>query len=394
MNKNILLYFFIILISTILSVYICEYYLNLTTYDKSGASLTRNKLENKIKVFENQNKKKYDKRSFIDIFEENNYSNKIFFPMIAGKKKINFKDKFLFPLAGHSNIKNIYCNENGYYSTFVSDRYGFNNNNENWDFKRIDFLLLGDSFIHGMCVNKPDDISSQLEILSGGISLNLSYGGNGPISQYASLKEYSKNKKINYILWFFYEGNDLNDLNEELKNNILFNYVSNDNFEQKLINYQPIIDKYAMDYQNENFKKITNFKTKLKKIFIPYRTINLIKNLALKKDKKIINYREYKKILNKALIHSKTSNSRFIFIYLPEYARYTSEYKFDNIKREKVLNIVKNLSIPIIDIHKELFVNEKDKLIYFPLRNNGHYNEIGYAKIANIIYKKVLNYEY
>lgn len=375
-------------------MYICEYYLNLTTYDKSGASLTRNQLANKIKIFENQNNKKYDKRSFVDIFEDYNYSNKIFFPMIAGKKKINIMDKTFFPLAGHSNIKNIYCNENGYYSTFISDRYGFNNNDENWNSKKIDFLLLGDSFIHGMCVNKPDDISSQLEILSGGISLNLSYGGNGPISQYASFKEYSKNKKIKYILWFFYEGNDLNDLNNELENDILLKYVSDDNFEQKLINHQPVLDKHAMHYQNENFKKISSFKTKLKKTFIPYRTFNLIKNLALKNDKKIINYREYEKILNKALKHSKISNSRFVVIYLPEYARYTSEFEFDNTKKKKVLQIVKNLNISIIDIHKELFFDEKDELKYFPLRNNGHYNEAGYAKIAEIIYNKLKKNEF
>ena len=117
-------------------------------------------------------------------------------------------------------------------------------------------------------------------------------------------------------------------------------------------------------------------------------------NLALKNDKKIINYREYEKILNKALKHSKISNSRFVVIYLPEYARYTSEFEFDNTKKKKVLQIVKNLNISIIDIHKELFFDEKDELKYFPLRNNGHYNEAGYAKIAEIIYNKLKKNEF
>ena len=30
-------------------------------------------------------------------------------------------------LGSVSKINTVYCNENGYYSTYLSDRYGFNN---------------------------------------------------------------------------------------------------------------------------------------------------------------------------------------------------------------------------------------------------------------------------
>ena len=68
----------------------------------------------------------------------------------------------LFPLSGQSNSETILCNENGYYSIYQSDRYGFNNPNEEWDKKEIEYLLVGDSFTHGACVNRPNDIGSQL----------------------------------------------------------------------------------------------------------------------------------------------------------------------------------------------------------------------------------------
>ena len=41
--------------------------------------------------------------------------------------KIFLDKNDLLPLSGLSNIKSILCNENGYYSSYLSDRYGFNN---------------------------------------------------------------------------------------------------------------------------------------------------------------------------------------------------------------------------------------------------------------------------
>ena len=53
------------------------------------------------------------------------------------------------------------CNENGYYSIYDSDRFGFNNPDDQWD-QDLDFLLIGDSFVNGACVNRPNDIGSNL----------------------------------------------------------------------------------------------------------------------------------------------------------------------------------------------------------------------------------------
>ena len=77
-----------------------------------------------------------------------NYANKL------------YNNKSIFYLSGISNSKTIYCNENGYFSIYQSDRFGFNNPDDEWDSNEIEFLLLGDSFTHGACVNRPDDLST------------------------------------------------------------------------------------------------------------------------------------------------------------------------------------------------------------------------------------------
>ena len=72
-----------------------------------------------------------------------------------------------------------------------------------WDKKQIDYLLIGDSFVHGACVNRPDDIASRLRLLSGKSVLNLGYFANGPLVEYAVLREYLM-KDVKNILWIFY----------------------------------------------------------------------------------------------------------------------------------------------------------------------------------------------
>ena len=89
----------------------------------------------------------------------------------------------------------------GYYSFYKSDRFGFNNPDYEWDKKSLKYILIGDSFTHGACVNRPNDIASVLRNLSGESVLNLGYSGNGPLLEFATLREYLK-PNIENIIWF------------------------------------------------------------------------------------------------------------------------------------------------------------------------------------------------
>ena len=74
--------------------------------------------------------------------------------------------------------------------------------------------MVGDSFAHGCCVARPNDISSVLRNLSNKSVLTLGMGGNGPLIEYAALREYL-DKKVKKVLWIYYEGNDLKSLKNE-----------------------------------------------------------------------------------------------------------------------------------------------------------------------------------
>ena len=95
---------------------------------------------------------------------------------------------------------------------------------------------------------------------------------------------------------------------------------------------------------------------------------------------------QFKKLLKLTLEFAKQNNSNFYFVYLPEYERYIlNNYKQKNYK--KIKRITKDLNIPFIDIHKEVFAKEKNPLKLFPFELPGHYNSYGYRKVAENIFK-------
>jgi hypothetical protein len=50
-----------------------------------------------------------------------------------------------------------------------------------------------------------------------------------------------------------------------------------------------------------------------------------------------------------------------------------------------MINLVKDLKIPIINLHEELFAKQCDPNKYFPFEMNGHYNKREYHEAAKII---------
>ena len=113
----------------------------------------------------------------------------------------------------------------------------------------------------GECVNRPNDIASILRKLSNKAVINLGYGSNGPIIEYAALREYYP-KNTKKILWLYSEINDLFDINEELKNKVLKNYFDNEKFTQNLKTKQDLIDEIVLNkiYLERNVKTKFNIK--------------------------------------------------------------------------------------------------------------------------------------
>ena len=383
LNTKIKEYIVIIFISLVIPLYLFEGYL--TIKDQFS----------KERAYEKQTGKKWDKRKKFEVYEDLKKTNDKTVVAVTPENFI-FTVQSIFPLSGISNSQTINCNENGYYSIYQSDRYGFNNPNAEWDKIEIEYSLVGDSFANGACVNTPNDISSILRTLSNKSVLNLAQIGSGPIIEYATLREYL-NPKVKKVLWIYYEGNDLWNFTNEKKNSTLTKYLEDLNFTQNLKLKQNEIDNLAKKKINEikvEFKKEENNTLHNIIIFLRLDKIRTLLNNSLPKNQQqyFINQqlskneiREIKQIfkLSKELV--KKNNSKLYFVYLPEYSRYKINY--DNKNYKLIKNIVNELKIPFIDIHKEVFEKEKNPLKLFPFEKSGHYNVEGYKKVTEIIFK-------
>jgi len=309
--------------------------------------------------------------------------------------------EIIFPLASISNRKNLLCNENGYFVTYESDRFGFNNNDKEWDSPTIDWLLVGDSFAHGACVNPGNNIAGTIKKLKDGKEsvINLGSGGNGPIIELATLIEYAQSVKPKNVLWIYYEDNDLIiDIKREKLIPILSRYLESP-FTQNLIDKQKEIDfalnEYALKKQkdqefidNSRILRLHYLRRSLSYIVNKVHGINEINeiNEINKSDKDM-----FSNILISAKDMVSGWGGQLFFIYLPSYSRYNDpNVKHDEYReRLAILNLVESLNIPIVDIHQEVFAEKSDPLKYFPYRLPGHYTEKGYAEVGKAIVQRI-----
>ncbi len=383
LNQRIKEYLIIIVISLIVTFYLFEGYLSSFNVEKQ--------LLKKVKTYETNTKKKYDTRTKFEIYKDLKRNDKNIKVSLSGQFHIGQNNKF-YLLSGISNSKTIHCNENGYYSIYQSDRYGFNNPDAEWDSESIEYLLVGDSFTHGACVDRPHDISSNLRLFSNQSVLNLGYSGNGPLIKYATLREYL-NSNVKKVLWVYYDGNDLQDLHEEIKDEKLKKYLNNLEFSQKLKLKQKELDDLGNKIINSNI----NVEKKLKKKEF-LKLTNLRKNLNYYLPKKLrpadshkpaSDVSELKKILKMTKELILKNNSKLYFVFLPQYNSLKSNNEGSNYKQIK--EMANELDIPFIDIYEDVFKKESNPLKLFPFELYGHYNIEGYKKTAKSIYRFTKN---
>ena len=331
------------------------------------------------------------------------------------------------PLSGISNRKTFHGEENGYYDVYQSDRYGFKNPDEEWDNNEIEFIVLGDSMMHAG-VNEPDTLAANLRKLNKNESsvLNLSMSGNGPLFQYATLREYLPAKKVKRILWMYYEGNDFGNMHMELQEEILTSYLKDKNFSQNLISEKQFVEKLLFQKIEEAILNKKNVYTGKRTNLIAFLLLTKVRKLTIEKnpdtpDTPTAYIKEFETTLNLANELAKENSSILYFVYLPDYMRYLSKenlknplikknhkelieiipnlgglskdnYKyFQNNKNKyrKSIQIAERLMIPIIDLDKELFKKHLDPLSLFPFGMHGHYNEKGHKLLAETIFAKI-----
>lgn len=359
----VLLYFFL---------YILELFIN----------FNNNKIFQKTRLYYlNKDSKKLDEKIYLNF----------------GAYKLIDKGDDILPLSGYENTKILLClDENNNPVYFNSDINGFNNNES--DKKNI--LLIGDSYVQGMCVNNENNLNEQFKKYNLNTS-SLGVAGNGPLLEFATFKEYKLDFNLKSIVLFITPDNDFYDLSNEKNNKILKNYLNDDNFKQNLSTEQnrkrkiEILDGYFGNKTNRlwnDFFTVYHFNLK--------QVGNLIEDLFKKKNLSNDEYlylqsqeidELFIKILDRFVEETKKDNINFYVIFnsvTPDilYPRTFDQKKFNKLVNDKIILIkshLKKQNVSFFDFNNYLLTNYNEKNIseIFKNINNrwDHYTNKGFS---------------
>ncbi len=347
----------------------------------------------------------FDRRSKFEFIDNLKASGVQAVPIItprlwAERNADRVHDGQLIPLSGLSRRVTVFCNEGGEFATYESDEHGFNNPIGLYQKGKVDVVLIGDSFAHGACVERGKDIASHLRA-NGIRALNLGMAGSGPLIELAILTEYAEPMAPRVVLWMYFEENDQYNLVREQTFPFILRYLDPE-FKLGLFDQQDKIDalllepflaeaQAAAEAEEEERKRREGIRgQKWAKIL---RLYHLRTRLGVNKPAPPSTPPPsdlFSKILAEARNRVLAWGGRMYFVYIPDYTRYNQTHQdHDSLfHRAGVLEAVRKLGIPLIDVH-EFLSHHPDPLSLYPFRLHGHFNAQGYRLIANYLQQSI-----
>jgi len=339
----------------------------------------------------------FDTRSRLEIIEQLETEGINAYPAInvnINHRLWNSNGRKILPLGGISNALTVLCNECGEYTIYQSDEIGFHNPKGLYGIEDVEIVALGDSFTQGNCVKSEENAVAIIRNYYPH-TINLGLSGAGPLQMLATLKEYAAPLKPKIVLWNYFEGNDLKELNMEKTNLLLLNYLQK-GYNQSLISIQSDIDQKLKEFVELKREKIYK-NNKQENNGVQYSLLDFLfldklrtrlglyykRSKAEKTDLDL-----FQDILVSAQNITASWGGKLYFVYLPQIERFKGfrdRYQI-NPHRDRVLNLIEDLEILIIDVHNT-FANHEDPLSLFPFRRGYHYNEEGYKYFAETVFK-------
>jgi hypothetical protein len=326
-----------------------------------------------------------------------------FFYNFLPYKLLDEKGLQLLPLSGYHKSWTLLCLDGDKPIYYKSDENGFNNplsNNSN-------ILLLGDSYIQGMCVDNKKNINSLFINKKNLKTSAIGIGGHGPLSSLAVLKEYGEYYKHKKLIYFITPDNDFYDLENETKNPILLSYLNDKLFTQNLIEKKHDIKKIIDSYFEKTLRPNREF---LRSYHLDFHNVRaFIKSNFIKETKENNNFVLYAEIdqifldiLNEMNQYSFKKNNEFkiVFNLISPHILFPTKENDKKIKKdllnkiEEIKKYLKQNSINYYDFNEYVLQNYSElnihEIVHF---NNGrwdHYSELGNEIIVDQVYQYLI----
>jgi hypothetical protein len=290
-----------------------------------------------------------------------------------------------FPLiAGIPYTKTYYCNEGYGLVKYNSDRFGFRNDDKNWDQKKK-LIVIGDSYVHGACVLSENTLVKQLSKINNNVVLNLGYGGNTP-SHYRVYGELFIPKLLPSKVFLVFYANDNNrgtSVLEKIYLNQKKKLFSSDDIKlfdtnlfvkegMKAIN----ILKKKKNVLNKDFgyylNKILDITNRHAKLPMITQTFIGSKKLDIKTHQSISSINKMCKIYS----------CNLTIVYIPNSIFFQPDHRADSYA-ELIRELTNKLNLKFVDGRK--FINQSKDSKDYAIKGS-HLSPLGYRKIAEAMF--------
>jgi hypothetical protein len=312
-----------------------------------------------------------------------------------GARTFTINGERIAPLAQLARRTIVDCNEGGQYAVFQTDERGFNNPAGAWN-GPITVAAVGDSYIQGSCVGPDETLVANLRRKVPG-TVGLGLGDTGPLTMLGMIKEYLADVKPRDVFWFFYEGNDLRNLDSELPVAELRRYLepgATQRLRERQAEIEAVLQQAALDLINGPREAETEpaEPPSLRSRARAWLTLQRLRSVLALTDVRARTQRYHdRKLLNDALAEARRTveswGGRLHFVYLPAAGRYYRPFSAlldDDLRhRGRVLRDVRRLGLPIIDVHAAFGEHGDPRRLSFDFRS--HYNPDGYRVAADAV---------
>ena len=345
----------------------------------------------------------FDRRPKIEVIMDARAAGERLYPsvhpfMFLGQP-LNVSGTPTLPLGGLASTPTVLCNESGRYTTFTSDEAGFHNPPIGWtQLSELEVVVVGDSVAEGSCVADGEGFVARLQ-REFPKTVNLASSGNGPLLELAVIREYLDGRKARFVIWTYFERNDLMELVRERGNPFLEKYLAG-GFSQRLVERQTEVQHALTAFVDANLAAEQEGREREKsRPGVEFNVFSLLPNMKQLLLRAWTVYEErrdgpgpaeeasldlYSRILQEAAASVQAAGGQLLFLSLPEFGRYGGVPSSGARARQAVLAMARRGGIDVVDIEVE-FSGTGDPESLFPFRLDGHYNEAGNRVVAEAV---------
>jgi hypothetical protein len=319
-----------------------------------------------------------------------------FYPYLLLNSPLRIGDENILPLGSIANARTVCCNESGQYVSYTTDEHGFRNPPGSWSNVPPDVAIVGASSAVSECVDEPDSLVTLLRARYPR-TITVGAGGNGPLLELASIREYLPAVKPRLVLWLFGEVHTPEYFEGEAHNPLVLRYLD-PSFGQGLADKQKQIDHAIASWFDRGIQEQEAQRS------LAHRT----RDFAALKDTRMLMYyfvtaessqpkpraefdgMLYERVLLEGVRTVSQWGGTVAVVYWPDSSRYPAGpgYSPRNVlaldqARDRVLAIAKRSGVPVIDLSHSF--PEKDSAaanarFFYPFP--AHFKPAGYRLAA------------